>query len=693
MENQVFNFTEQDERRYLGVVKARLNSAIDGADRSADAHAGDVKEYIDYMWEHRASMDNMEKMAMRKSISQTVIMGESVVARKKRLGKLLKTPWFGRIDFKPDDEDETIPLYIGIHSFYDQEINQNLIHDWRAPVSAMFYDFETGRAHFEAPAGKTEGEITLKRQYRIREGKMEFMLESAVNIHDDILQKELSKSSDERMKNIVATIQRDQNKIIRNEEAPVLIIQGVAGSGKTSIALHRIAFLLYRNKQTITSKDILIISPNKVFADYISNVLPELGEEKIRETGMEDLAHEVLEHKFKFQNFFDQVTQLLEEPDDNYIGRIRFKATQEIVNSINEFLLHIENTCFKPVDTIARRYPVPAWFFDERFRSYHRLPLMKRLPAIVNDTIENIRIYYNYDITAAERNELKKAVNEMFINTNLRKLYKEFYDWLGKPEMLKPVKGTMYEYADVFPLIYLKIQLEGLKPFSNVKHLLVDEMQDYTPVQYAVIARLFQCNKTLLGDNFQAVNPHSSTNAEEISKVFPGAQSVKLFTSYRSTFEITRFTRQIQPNNKLMAVRRHGEEPTVQTYTGQKDEIKAILQLTKDFFSSGFNTLGIICKFQKQAELLQEMMRIAGLKTNLLTYESVSFFSGVHITTPHLAKGLEFDQVIVPFCTKANYANDMDRYLLYVACTRAMHKLHVTATGVLSGFISGNGEG
>src|SRR5688500_7367869 len=186
----------------------------------------------------------------------------------------------------------------------------------------MFYDFELGPASYETPSGRITGVISLKRQYRIRDGRMEFMIENDVNIHDEVLQKELSKTADDRMKTIVATIQRDQNAVIRNESSPVLIIQGVAGSGKTSIALHRIAFLLYRFRESMTAKDILIISPNKVFADYISNVLPELGEEHIPEMEMDELAQDLLENKFHFQTFFQQVSFLLETHDNGYVERI-----------------------------------------------------------------------------------------------------------------------------------------------------------------------------------------------------------------------------------------------------------------------------------------------------------------------------------------------------------------------------------
>jgi DNA helicase-2/ATP-dependent DNA helicase PcrA len=319
---------------------------------------------------------------------------------------------------------------------------------------------------------------------------MEYMLENSINVHDDILQKELSKSSDEKMKNIVATIQRDQNAIIRNETSRTLIIQGVAGSGKTSIALHRIAFLLYRFKEDLSSKDILIVSPNKVFADYISNVLLELGEDKIPEQGMEELTSEILENKVKFQTFFEQVALLLEKNDESYKERIKFKSSAEFMLKLDQFIAYMENEFFSPADLVLKkRIVVPQWFFKEKFENFHRLPLLKRLPEIARETEENINFYYNYELSADERNEIRKTINDMFRITNLRELYKAFYDWLNIPHLLKPVSHSRLEYADVFPLIYLKIRLEGSKNDDRVKHLLVDEMQDYTPIQYAVLSR------------------------------------------------------------------------------------------------------------------------------------------------------------------------------------------------------------
>lgn len=272
-----FNQTEKQEKEYLKQIISFLKKVIGNTDASVKDHVDTLAEYKDYIWFNK-DIDPHEIRSMRESILNHFALGESVINKHKRLTKILAIPYFGRIDFLEKKENSKVmPIYIGIHTFYDPESRATLIHDWRAPVSSMFYDHELGEAGYRSPSGEIKGVISLKRQYRIRGGKMEFMIESALTVHDDILQKELSSNADDKMKNIVATIQREQNRIIRNEDIRTLIIQGVAGSGKTSIALHRIAYLLYTFRDSISSKDILIISPTKCFPIISPTSSPNLG--------------------------------------------------------------------------------------------------------------------------------------------------------------------------------------------------------------------------------------------------------------------------------------------------------------------------------------------------------------------------------------------------------------------------------
>ena len=674
-----FNQTEKQEKEYLKQIISFLKKVIGNTDASVKDHVDTLAEYKDYIWSNK-DIDPHEIRSMRESILNHFALGESVINKRKRLTKILAIPYFGRIDFLEKKENSKVmPIYIGIHTFYDPESRATLIHDWRAPVSSMFYDHELGEAGYRSPSGEIKGVISLKRQYRIRGGKMEFMIESALTVHDDILQKELSSNADDKMKNIVATIQREQNQIIRNEDIRTLIIQGVAGSGKTSIALHRIAYLLYTFRDSISSKDILIISPNKVFSDYISNVLPELGEETVPETSMEQILSEVLDNKYKYQTFFEQVTELLEKPTQDFIKRIQYKATFEFISQLDKFILYIENNYFKAIDVKLTKYiTIPAEFINEQFKRFHRYPIRQRFETMTDYILEMMKLQYNQTVSTPEKNQLKKEIKNMFAGNNDLQTYKDFFEWIGKPDLFKMRKNRLLEYADLAPLAYLHIALNGNNTQFYVKHLLIDEMQDYSPIQYKVIQKLYPCRKTILGDTSQSVNPYGSSTADMIQKAFATGEIMKLCKSYRSTFEITSFAQKIQPNNELEPIMRHGEHPKILPFKNTEEEIQGIADLVNSFRNSHYTSLGIICKTESQAKKLVQKLQIYANDISLLSNQSSAYVRGIIITSAHMAKGLEFDEVIIPQTDDKNYHSNIDKSMLYVATTRAMHKLTLT---------------
>ena len=678
---------EKKEKEYLFTLLKKVDLKLSEINETIRFKSDEVASMNKHMQEHKTDMDHLEKNNMREAVFNFSLQGEHSVENGKRLIRLKDTAYFGRIDFKENLSNDLENIYVGVHNFQDTESNKNLVYDWRAPISSLFYDFELGEGYYETLSGIIKGNISLKRQFRIRNGEMEYMLDTDLTIHDEVLQKELNQASSVKMKNIVATIQKEQNAIIRNEEARHLIIQGVAGSGKTSIALHRIAFLLYRFKDTISSEDILIVSPNKVFASYISNVLPELGEETVAETSMEEIANEILEYQVKFQSFFEQVAELLAKNDTKFIERIQFKSSSEILKKLDEYVNYLENEGFNVTDITVKGKPVPAWFIRDTFKRYIRLPLLKRFNEVVREIVENVFRQYRVEIQYKDRTELHNTIRKMFPSYNPRMLYKGFYEWLGKPELLKTKAGNTYEWSDVYAFIYLKSRLEGIKSNPKVKHLVIDEMQDYSEVQYKVLSMLYPCKKTILGDINQSVNPFSSSNLSVIEKVFSDATTMTMNKSYRSTYEITQFSKRINQKKDIEAIERHGEEPNLILCKNFKDEIDTIKSLINQFEKSEFNSLGIICKTQKQADSLYEELKTI-YSINLLNAGSVAFGKGIVITTAHLAKGLEFDKVIVAFCTDKNYQTEPDKQMLYVACTRAMHKLFLTYTGMVSKLIA-----
>ena len=339
-------------------------------------------EYINskkYMTDYRGELDPHEMFQNELALKQIDRTGAFAVEVWDKLMKIKESPYFARIDFQEKDEQLIEKIYIGRFSFLHE--NELLIYDWRSPIASMFYDYETGPAKYDAPIGQIEGALTLKRQFKIKNGILEYALESSINIQDDVLQRVLSDTSSEKMKSIISTIQKKQNQIIRNEKNNTIIIQGVAGSGKTSIALHRIAFLLYRFKNKLSARNITIISPNKVFGDYISTVLPELGEEPIYELSFENIAQIQLEDIIQFESDKDP----LETKDIHWAKRTRFKSTLYFVKQMNVYLSEISKTLFVPKDYIYDELIAPADFIKERFFAYQSYPIKKRLQLIADD--------------------------------------------------------------------------------------------------------------------------------------------------------------------------------------------------------------------------------------------------------------------------------------------------------------------
>jgi DNA helicase II / ATP-dependent DNA helicase PcrA len=678
----MINPKEIDERKYLSKVLEKLGAALEKTEQKIMNYSREILEIKRYMYENLAQLDSAEKAANRIAVDENIDIGEGAIIERAKLQKLIQSPYFGRIDFADKNNPEEQTFYIGVHGFSDSLAAQNIIFDWRSPISSMFYDFEIGPAFYVAPIGKIEGILTLKRQYRIRKSEMEFMIESSLNIGDDVLQKELSQTADDKMKNIVATIQREQNAIIRNESAKVLIIQGAAGSGKTSIALHRVAFLLYRFKQTLTSKNILIISPNKVFGSYISNVLPELGEENILEISFEDIVASTIGKKYKYQTFFQQVESLLDNESPEIIARIEFKSTNHFVEQLQSYLEYAVDKYFEPINLDFGVFSISKENLLSRYNAYKRLPIKKRLGKITNDLIAKYKSVTGKKLDTKSVQRIKGSILKLFRFPDALSLYQNFYHHLKREDLFQFIRKNTFEFCDVFPFIYTQMYFDGIEQdYKAIQHLLVDEMQDYTPIQYAVLAKLFSCKMTILGDSNQSVNPYSSSTSERIQPYFAGFDCMELYKSYRSTIEIAHFAQKIQENKKLVPIERHGDKPSVTICNTENEQFNEIQNLIQQFKQSGYTSLGIICKSQKQADQLYKKVRTVDDDISLFDFSSSEFKDGIIIASVHMSKGLEFDQVIIPNASDDCYKTQLDRSLLYIACTRAMHKLDLTCYG------------
>lgn len=664
----------QEESIRLKEMISHLEEEKDYINHKIKNHDADYHDLKHYLSEFTA--DPMEMYQNYRSMTNIDKTIDFYYSQLNKIKKLLEAPYFGRIDFKFEDGDEVEEFYIGKFNLTDRD-NDILIYDWRAPISSMYYEYELGQASYEAQVGMIHGEISRKRQYKIMNKRLQYALESSMTIQDDVLQKELSTTSDDRMKTIISTIQKEQNKIVRNESAHTLVIQGVAGSGKSAIALHRIAYLLYRHKEKLSSDQITIISPNKIFADFIANVLPELGEDPVHEQTFDDIATALLPKNIKAESLYEQTKRIIEEPHSKYTLRVKLKSSLTFFKQLSNYIKNIDSNIFQPDENMHfGETIIKKEYLISRFQSYNKLPVKQRLDELSNDVLDIIKASKAAEIKKIpSKIELKKRLSSYLKFSDAQSIYIHFFNVINNCDALNWSKERL-EYQDVFPYIYCIYYFEGIQSFDLVKHLVIDEMQDYSPVHYAVINKLFRCKKTILGDFGQMLNPFSLNSDKSFSNIFDSMEFVELIKSYRSSYEIIEFAKQFMPDYSIEAIDRHGEKPEIIAYTNQHSLIVELQRLISQFQNNSFNRLGIICKSEAQVnQLYDELKQFFTL--NKLSDTSETFEQGITVTTIQLAKGLEFDEVIIPFANADIYKSKFDKGLLYIAVTRAMHKLTV----------------
>ena len=637
-----------------------------------------IKEFQKFIWDSRADMDDQEMKSMMGASELEITLAQNKSNHFKKLFQVQGNPYFGSITFEDDESKKKI--YIGMTHVEDEENDVYLVHDWRAPISSMFYDFEIGKAHYLAPGGIVEGEITNKRQFNIKDGVLVRVFDNNINIDDELLQEVLEKESSDKMKNIVNTIQQEQNSIIRNVEDRNLIVQGIAGSGKTSVALHRIAFLLYKIKD-LNSKNVLIFSPNNIFTEYISNVLPELGEDNTMQTTFNDFLSSNLPEFKKVESFSSFVERYYKyiEPNKNLV---KFKQSDEIIESldefINDFLDKIRFTDNLHIDDFEVEQDELNYLLKDR---YSKLLIFDRIDEIA----EKICRDYFGGKRGRKSSILSKLKHLLSYELNFKEIYKMFlrsesflsrYEWvISEKEILSTVSKRDIKYEDACLLVYIKGKLEGFKYLGVIKQVVIDEAQDYTKLQYMIIKNIFKkSNFTILGDINQTVNPYYKYETlEDLSKIFDnGTIYLELTKTYRSTPEIIEHTNKILKLNHVSAIRRDNNKPVIfkNDYTSLKDEIiNDIKKLKEEKYS-----IALITKTDDEASKLYELLKDDITDINLLNNNSVSFNKKMVIIPSYIAKGLEFDSVIIYTDKDNNYTED-EKNLYYVACTRAQHEL------------------
>lgn len=683
----------------------------------------------------------------------------------RRLERMYEAPYFGRIDFREAGAERVEEIYIGISNLMEEASGEYLVYDWRAPVSSMFYDYEIGEAKYRCPEYDLAGDLLLKRQYRITDGQINYMFDSSLKIDDDILQEILGKSADNRMRTIIASIQREQNKIIRDDSHQLLIVQGAAGSGKTSIALHRVAYLLYKYRDTMKAENIVIFSPNEIFNDYISSVLPELGEENMYQTTFQQYAQKFLA-ELELEDMNDQMEYLLSARNEpgytERLSNIKYKTSPEFLNLLRRFERYLEEEDRVFTDVIYEgEVLVSKEELNDLYRQkYTYLPLSKRLGKMRQRVLILLRPYQKkrfleiaeqlkqtqkrnftrkYELKARARimvaEEFKPLKDELKAMTeiNLHEVYGRlfadeelFRELAGEevPEEFVAIKRQTLEqlqvgrlwYEDVAPLLFMRGIVEGTPETRGIKHVFVDEVQDYTPLQFAILKQLFpRSNWTMLGDLNQSINAYMRVgNYERITEVFDIEQAamINLSRSYRSTREITTFARALLKGAvQVEYFHREGVKPEVRGFAEEEEFYTAVVTKIREMKAEGCNSIGVICKtagacvrvhagianamhiFGERdwiAEGGKDGSKASGSELDVvrITKDDDRYTRGVVAIPVYLAKGLEFDGVLVVNTEKDNYCIEDERLLLYTACTRALHQLGIFYLGEKSPFLA-----
>lgn len=615
------------------------------------------------------------------------------------LENMIKSPYFARIDFQFEEEEECEKVYIGRSSLRKNKGQEMYVYDWRSPIASIFYRFMKGEAFYEAPCGRIAGRLHLKRQYEIKNGRLEYFFDTDVQIVDEFLRQLLSQNTTAKMKAIVETIQKEQDAVIRDMENELLMVQGVAGSGKTSIALHRAAYLMYQGLQTkLSANNIMIISPNSIFEQYISNVLPELGESNVMNMVFEDLFHEIFkDRKIQSKNAFLENILAHAQYKELYKRSAAFKTSELFLETLDRFLQDIPEQWIPFEDVYYEgTCVVNKQMLKDKILGRTETPLGIKLEQLEDSVLE---LVFGTGKGRGQKAEKKKVKQELqkFTKIDVAALYKilfnneaYFFSLLQNPKPSESIKeiwentrehletDCLY-YEDAIPITYLYLKIYGTSKYKNIKQVVIDEAQDYYPLQYKIFGLLFPNAKfTILGDVKQTLAKKEDLFLyEEIQKILnkKKASLILLDKSFRCTNEILNFSLKFtEQRPQIKSFNRNGDRPEVFAADSSEAFVDKIVEEVERCKEKGLQSIGLICKTEKNAIRLFHKIEHK-LEIQLIRNETESELQGVFIIPVYMSKGLEFDAVFICDADSQNYQDEDDKNLLYVACTRALHKL------------------
>jgi DNA helicase-2/ATP-dependent DNA helicase PcrA len=695
----------------VALAKKQLNHAkrTNEENKSAIISAKkELREETSHSIANLWSSDSFEALAELSQfvnpVTEKIADYEAVEIKIVILERLIKSPYFARIDFKFDDEDLPEKIYIGRSSLKKDNSYEMDVHDWRSPIASVFYRFVTGQAYYDAPMGRITGEVNLKRQYEINDGVMEYFFDADVQIVDEFLRKLLCQNTSSKMKTIVESIQKDQDIVIRDMENDLLIVQGVAGSGKTSIALHRAAYLMYQGLSAkLSANNIMIISPNTLFEQYISNVIPELGEDNVTSVVFEEMLASILQsNRIQSRNQFLENLITASGHKNIIKSSIEFKTSDRFKEILDRFIRDIPNRILKLEDIYYEgQCIVTKEVLTERISGRNEVPLWEKLMQLEEFISDSVYDSMRIRLTKSEKKDLLNF-SELDSITLYRRLYSDrdyLYD-LAKDIQLPDCMESIFEYTqenldtkyihydDAAAIAYLSLKIYGVREYNNIKQVVIDEAQDYYPLHYEVFNLLFANAKfTILGDINQTLEKSEDLSLyEQIRKILNKKKSslATMDKSFRCTNEILKYSSKfLEQSFEIKSFNREGDEPQVYCTSDQNsftDMIVSEIELCK---SKGYKSIGLICKTEKNAVTLHHMLKDK-VDAPLIRNGSTADLQGVFIIPVYMSKGLEFDAVLICDADSTNYHREEDRKLLYIACTRALHRLNLFGEGEAS---------
>ena len=661
----------QKEKAYLLKVKKVLEKLIEKGMQTVEQRTTSINDLKKFMWDNLSDYTDEERGIALYEVDQSVDITNEKIADINRYKKAKDNPYFAKIVFKDDEFEDEMPIYIGMKSV--QEGINFYVYDWRAPISSMFYNYELGDAEYEAPTGVITGQLLSKMQFKIQNGKLIRCFKSDINIDDEYLQEVLSNSSTDKMKNIVSTIQREQNAIIRNDNDKYLVVQGVAGSGKTSVALHRIAYLLYKDL-ALKSNNVLIFSPNDVFSDYISNVLPELGEENVLKSTLNEFALAYLKPYKQIESYSEFLERVYSNKPNLTAGQtIEYKMSDQCKNDIDEFVEIYENSVDFGKGFILKGRPFDGAELKELFLGkYKKFPYKER----IEEMSEYICTSCGISVKKNGKQIMKYLQDLSGITYNQFDLYDQFLNF--KNISVKNNRNQIL-YEDITALLYMYFKINGFPNYNHIRQVVIDEAQDYSKFQLEILKNIFKnASFTILGDVHQTINPYYKYNTlKDLQNVFSDAKYLELSKTYRSSEEIIDYSNQILGLSNVCAIRKNVNIP-VDIKTVQNAALQETIQSDlADMNQLGIKKVAIITRDMDDANKLYKLItKSEENNIQLISSNTHAVQSPVVVIPSYLSKGLEFDGVIACNNTENNY-DPSESNLYYVVCTRAQHKLNV----------------